>query len=109
MFGDESITKIGQNIKYDLSILLNYGLEIKGPLFDTMMAHYLIQPEMLKEGVVLIDAGTSDLDSGIVGDVDFESVNSIAGFISPVPGGVGPVTVAQLLKNVLKVAKLKSS
>jgi DNA polymerase-1 len=46
VFGDENITKIGQNIKYDLSMLLNYGLELKGPLFDTMMAHYLIQPEL---------------------------------------------------------------
>ena len=46
VFGDENITKIGQNIKYDLSMLLNYGVELKGPLFDTMMAHYLIQPEM---------------------------------------------------------------
>jgi DNA polymerase-1 len=46
VFGDEKITKIGQNIKYDLSILKNYGLEIRGPLFDTMIAHYLIQPEM---------------------------------------------------------------
>ena len=46
VFGDKNITKIGQNIKYDLSMLLNYGVELKGPLFDTMMAHYLIQPEM---------------------------------------------------------------
>jgi len=46
VFGDENITKIGQNIKYDLSMLLNYGVELKGPLFDTMIAHYLIQPEM---------------------------------------------------------------
>ena len=46
VFGDEKITKIGQNIKYDLSILKNYGLEIRGPLFDTMIAHYLVQPEM---------------------------------------------------------------
>lgn len=45
VFGDEKILKIGQNIKYDLSILKNYGLEIRGPLFDTMIAHYLIQPE----------------------------------------------------------------
>ncbi|HZL11095.1 MAG TPA: DNA polymerase I [Prolixibacteraceae bacterium] len=45
IFGDEKILKIGQNIKYDLSILKNYGLDIKGPLFDTMIAHYLIQPE----------------------------------------------------------------
>ena len=46
VFGDEKILKIGQNIKYDLSILKNYGLEISGPLFDTMIAHYLIQPDM---------------------------------------------------------------
>ena len=46
IFGDEKILKIGQNIKYDLSILKNYGLEIRGPLFDTMIAHYLIQPEL---------------------------------------------------------------
>ena len=46
VFGDEKILKIGQNIKYDLSILKNYGLEIKGQLFDTMIAHYLIQPEL---------------------------------------------------------------
>ena len=46
VFGDEKILKIGQNIKYDLSILKNYGLDIRGPLFDTMIAHYLIQPEM---------------------------------------------------------------
>jgi DNA polymerase-1 len=38
--------KIGQNIKYDISILMNYGVEVKGPLFDTMIAHYLIQPDM---------------------------------------------------------------
>jgi len=46
VFGDDKILKIGQNIKYDLSILKNYGLEISGPLFDTMIAHYLIQPDM---------------------------------------------------------------
>ncbi len=45
VFGDEKILKIGQNIKFDLSILKNYGLEISGPLFDTMIAHYLIQPD----------------------------------------------------------------
>ena len=64
-----------------------------------------ITGEMIKEGVVLIDAGTSEIESGIVGDVDLESVKSIAGYVSPVPGGVGPVTVAMLLNNVLTVAK----
>jgi DNA polymerase-1 len=46
VFGDNKIMKIGQNIKYDLSVLKNYGLEISGPLFDTMIAHYLVQPDM---------------------------------------------------------------
>ncbi|MDD5721535.1 MAG: bifunctional 5,10-methylenetetrahydrofolate dehydrogenase/5,10-methenyltetrahydrofolate cyclohydrolase [Candidatus Pacebacteria bacterium] len=66
---------------------------------------------MIKQGAILIDAGTSE-DVGllgtrknIVGDVDFESVKDVAGYVSPVPGGVGPVTVAMLLNNVLTVAK----
>ena len=46
LFENENSTKIGQNIKYDLSILKGYGIEIKGKLFDTMVAHFLIQPEM---------------------------------------------------------------
>lgn len=45
VFGNEKITKIGQNIKFDLLVLKNYGLEVKGILFDTMLAHYLIAPE----------------------------------------------------------------
>lgn len=46
LFENEAITKIGQNIKYDMSILRWYGIEVKGKLFDTMLAHFLIQPEM---------------------------------------------------------------
>lgn len=73
-----------------------------------------ITGEMIKTGAVLIDAGTSEEASGplsgerrvnIIGDVDLESVKSVAGYVSPVPGGVGPVTVAMLLNNVLTVAK----
>lgn len=71
----------------------------------------LINGNMIKDGAILIDAGTSEAVSGspgarrgIVGDVDLESVKGIAGFVSPVPGGVGPVTVAMLLRNVLTVA-----
>ncbi len=45
VFADEKILKIGQNLKYDMLILGNYGIETKGKLFDTMLAHYLIQPE----------------------------------------------------------------
>ncbi len=64
-----------------------------------------ITGEMIKKGVVVIDAGTSEGEGGIVGDVDLDSVKDVAGFVSPVPGGVGPVTVAMLLQNVLHVAK----
>ncbi len=69
---------------------------------------------MIKEGAILIDAGTSEspepssvgeMSGDIVGDVDLESVKDVASYVSPVPGGVGPVTVAMLLNNVLTVAK----
>ncbi len=46
IFGDKRILKIGQNLKYDISVLMNYGIKVKGPLYDTMIAHYLIQPEL---------------------------------------------------------------
>jgi methylenetetrahydrofolate dehydrogenase (NADP+)/methenyltetrahydrofolate cyclohydrolase len=64
-----------------------------------------LKGEMIKEGAVIIDAGTSESDSGIVGDIDLESVKGIASFVSPVPGGVGPMTIAMLFCNILKVAK----
>ncbi|HLP86930.1 MAG TPA: bifunctional 5,10-methylenetetrahydrofolate dehydrogenase/5,10-methenyltetrahydrofolate cyclohydrolase [Candidatus Paceibacterota bacterium] len=66
-----------------------------------------IKGEMIKEGVVIIDAGTSEDDGAVIGDVDLESVTGVASALSPTPGGVGPVTVAMLLKNVLQVAKNK--
>ncbi len=66
-----------------------------------------IVADMVKPGVILIDAGTSEQSNAIVGDVDLESVKDVASYVSPVPGGVGPVTVAMLLNNVLTVAKKK--
>lgn len=66
-----------------------------------------IKGDMVKEGVVIIDAGTSEDNGAVVGDVDLESVMSVASIVSPTPGGVGPVTVAMLLNNVLQVAKNK--
>lgn len=72
----------------------------------------MITGEMLKEGVVVIDVGINRVDDSssskgyrIVGDVQFESASKVAKAISPVPGGVGLVTVAMLLKNTLKAAK----
>ena len=62
----------------------------------------LITKEMVKEGAVVIDVGINRIVNKIVGDVDFENVKEIAGFITPVPGGVGPMTIAMLLDNTLK-------
>lgn len=67
-----------------------------------------ITGDMIKEGAIIIDAGTSEENGGVVGDVDMDSVKDVASYISPTPGGVGPVTVAMLMNNVLKVAEIKS-
>lgn len=67
-----------------------------------------IKGNMIKEGSVIIDAGTSEDNGAVVGDVDLDSVMGIASYVSPTPGGVGPVTVAMLLKNILQVAKSKN-
>lgn len=63
--------------------------------------------EMVKEGAVVIDVGINRLPDGkLCGDVDFDSVSSVASMITPVPGGVGPMTITMLLKNTLTAAKL---
>ena len=70
----------------------------------------LITAQSAKEGAVVIDVGINRVvgDDGkkhMVGDVDFEAVKSVAGFISPVPGGVGPMTGAMLLRNTVQAAE----
>ena len=66
----------------------------------------LIKEDMVKEGAIVIDIGINRLESGkLVGDVDFESVAPKCSYITPVPGGVGPMTIAMLLSNTLKAAK----
>ena len=58
---------------------------------------------MVKKGVVVIDAGTSIKKGKLMGDVDFKSVSKKASYITPVPGGVGPMTVACLIENLVKL------
>ncbi len=67
----------------------------------------LITGAMLKSGAAVIDAGYNRVEgrSGDVGDVEFESAKRVAGFITPVPGGVGPMTIAMLLRNTLRAAQ----
>jgi methylenetetrahydrofolate dehydrogenase (NADP+)/methenyltetrahydrofolate cyclohydrolase len=60
----------------------------------------------IKEGAVVIDVGMNRLENGkLCGDVDFESAEKKAGYITPVPGGVGPMTIATLMRNTLTAAK----
>ena len=68
----------------------------------------LITAAQVKDGVIIIDAGTSEAGGALTGDVDFSSVEPKAKYITPVPGGVGPVTVAMLLANVVQVAEARS-
>ncbi|MDD2666335.1 MAG: bifunctional methylenetetrahydrofolate dehydrogenase/methenyltetrahydrofolate cyclohydrolase FolD [Methanocellales archaeon] len=65
----------------------------------------LITKEMIKEGTVIIDVGMNRIEGRLCGDVDFEGVKEKASAITPVPGGVGPMTVAMLMKNTLVSAK----
>jgi methylenetetrahydrofolate dehydrogenase (NADP+)/methenyltetrahydrofolate cyclohydrolase len=68
-----------------------------------------LKADMVKQGVVIVDAGTNRVEVNgvqkLIGDVDFEEVEKFASAITPVPGGVGPMTVAMLLKNTVKSAK----
>lgn len=69
-----------------------------------------VKEDMVKPGAVVIDVGINRNDEGkLVGDVDFENVSKKASYITPVPGGVGPMTIAMLMENVVKAAKMTES
>lgn len=65
-----------------------------------------VTDEMVQQGAVVVDVGIHRTDDGLVGDVDYAKVSQIASAITPVPGGVGPLTVAMLLRNTLRAAQL---
>ncbi|KAB3537385.1 bifunctional methylenetetrahydrofolate dehydrogenase/methenyltetrahydrofolate cyclohydrolase FolD [Alkaliphilus pronyensis] len=67
----------------------------------------LIKGDMIKPGAIVIDAGTTVVDGKLIGDVEFSKASGVASYITPVPGGVGPMTIAMLLKNTLEAAKKK--
>jgi len=65
-----------------------------------------LSADMVKPGAIVIDVGINRGDDGkLCGDVDFQSVRDVAGWITPVPGGVGPMTIAMLLMNTLQAAQ----
>lgn len=65
-----------------------------------------VTADMVKPGAVVIDVGMNRVDGKLCGDVDFDGVEPLASYITPVPGGVGPMTIGMLMKNTLKAAKL---
>jgi len=69
----------------------------------------MITADMIKPGATVIDVGVSRTESGIVGDVDFDKVVEVAGHITPMPGGTGPMTIACLLENTLSAARLQGA
>ncbi len=66
-----------------------------------------ITADMVKPGAVVIDVGTNKVGDKLVGDVDFAGIKDVAAYITPVPGGVGPMTIAMLVKNTLQAAKMQ--
>ena len=70
---------------------------------------HLVKKEHIKPGATVIDVGITRTDEGIRGDVDFDQVQTVAGAITPMPGGTGPMTVACLLENTLYAAKLQNA
>jgi methylenetetrahydrofolate dehydrogenase (NADP+)/methenyltetrahydrofolate cyclohydrolase len=69
----------------------------------------LITGDMVKHGAAVIDVGVNRTEAGLVGDVHYASASQVAGAITPVPGGVGPMTIAMLLSNTLDAARLRRS
>jgi methylenetetrahydrofolate dehydrogenase (NADP+)/methenyltetrahydrofolate cyclohydrolase len=68
----------------------------------------LVTGDMVRPGATVIDVGTNRTDDGLVGDVDFDVAREVAGAITPVPGGVGPMTIAMLLVNTVSAARRRS-
>ena len=66
---------------------------------------HFVTADMVKPGAVVIDVGINRTDEGLFGDVDFENVKEKASYITPVPGGVGPMTIAMLMTNLVKATK----
>lgn len=67
----------------------------------------IIRGDMIKPGALVIDVGTNKVDGKLLGDVAFEEAKEIAGFITPVPGGVGPMTIAMLMANTVRAAEME--
>jgi len=87
---------------------INEELKRADILISAIGRAHFIQPPMVKPGAVVIDVGINQLDGKLVGDVDFAAVIDIVSSITPVPGGVGPMTIATLMENTFRAAKVRA-
>ena len=83
--------------------------ETSDVLITAIGAPFFIKSDMIKDGATIIDIGTTQVDDKVCGDVDFDNVKDKVSYISPVPGGIGPMTIAFLFKNVLNIYKNKKT
>jgi DNA polymerase-1 len=120
IFANEAIQKVAQNIKYDMSILANYGIEIKGDIYDTMLAHYLIEPEKrhsmdamamsyLNYEPMSIESliGKKGIKQGNMRDVDLMVVKEYAAEDADITLQLKPILDEKLLSNPKAITLLK--
>ncbi|ARJ56596.1 bifunctional methylenetetrahydrofolate dehydrogenase/methenyltetrahydrofolate cyclohydrolase FolD [Campylobacter cuniculorum] len=88
---------------------LNFYTQKADLIISATGCAHLLKADMVKEGVIVVDVGITRIGNSLVGDVDFKEVSKKASYITPVPGGVGPMTIAMLLENTIKSAKNRLS
>ena len=85
-----------------------FGYSSKVAIIKKYLDTHFVKADMVKDGAVVIDVGINRVDGKLCGDVNFEQVYDIASYITPVPGGVGPMTRATLMRNTVNAAKFAS-
>lgn len=90
-----------------IKVVLKEEPEQADVLISALGKPHFVKKEMIKEGAVLIDIGITKVDTKVLGDIDFEDIKDKASYITPVPGGIGPMTIAFLFKNALEIFKAK--
>jgi len=102
-----------RNLNFEICDIFTKDLKERTRKADILItatgSPHLIKEDFVKEGVIIIDAGTAKLGDKIVGDVDFDDVSKKASLITPVPGGVGPMTVAMLVENIVESYKMQKN
>src|SRR5699024_3303888 len=95
-----TVTLMHSRTKDMVSLLKDFDVDVSAVCHTG-----LISGKDIKEGAIVIDVGNTVVDDKLVGDVDFESAKEVASYITPVPGGVGPLTITMVLNNTLLAAK----